>query len=112
MVMGNNQIFTLDEICTFYRDNYKLKANCEVSVKVECLFGFFMFICKYFDSFEEGLLQDNYEWVFVQIYGFFEKGLIAKNSKEFSKVNQIIDDLNAKKMISKSFILTQLSDLI
>jgi len=107
-----NTIFTLEEICTLYRDNYKLKSNADLMVKVDWLFQFHSFIQKCLDNFDEGLLQDNHEWIFIQIYGFYEKGLLTKNSKEYVKVNQIFEEINLKKKSNKSFILTQLTDLI
>jgi hypothetical protein len=109
---STNTIFTLEEICTLYRDNYKLKSNAELMVKIDWLVQFHSLILKCLDNFDEGLLQDNHEWIFIQIYGFYEKGLLTKNSKEFVKVNQIFEEINLKKKSNKSFILTQLTDLI
>lgn len=110
--VATSTTFTIEEICTLYRDNYKLKTNDDITIKIDNLIQFHVFIVKYWDKFEELVLQDNIEWMYIQLYSLFERNLLTKNSKEYHKANSIFDEINLKKKSNKSYIIIQLTDLI
>jgi hypothetical protein len=111
VLKSTESLYSIEEISTLYRDNLKVRQNDDICSKMDILLQFHNFILIFIDQFNMQTLQDNFEWILIQIHTFYEKNLIVKNSKESLISNQIFEDISKRKS-NHSYLITQLSDLI